>query len=177
MSMRVYAWCEDESRLVFALSQLRGRGYERLEAYTPYPMPQVPDALALPRSRLPLLAFWVGMSAAAATYAVQWLLNDWLYPINVGARPPHFPLSYVPICFEVGILFAALTAFLGVLIRGKLGRLYTRVFDLPDYARVTRDGMLIELTVSDSAEAEVARDALHALGLSELSALSEAPCD
>jgi hypothetical protein len=50
--------------------------------------------------------FAAGLGAVAGAYGLQWLLNAYLYPLDAGGRPAHFPLAFVPITFEMGVLFA-----------------------------------------------------------------------
>ncbi len=133
----IYASYDAPEQLVSAIHALRGKA--RLEAYTPYPNEAVIEALQLPRSRIPLLAFTMGLGAAALTYLLQWYITAYSYPIDVGGRPPHFPLSFVPICFEMGMLSAALTALTAVAVLDRLGQLWDPVFELPGFASATRD--------------------------------------
>jgi hypothetical protein len=165
---RLYAIYDDPEQLVAAIRSLRARGHERLEAYTPFPVEGVSEALGLAPSRIPSYAFASGLAAAAITYLVQWLINDWSYPINVGGRPPHFPLSYVPVCFEVGVLFAALTCVIAVAIAGRFGALWAPVFELGEFAGVTRDQHWLELCVEQNAErARLALASTHPLQILE----------
>ena len=110
MADRILAQYEHEDALAAAIHQLHARGYRALDAYLPFPAIEVEDALtgsSLARpSRLPYLCFLFGVLAAGTAYALQWLLNGYLYPLVVGGRPPHFPLAFVPITFEMGVLFA-----------------------------------------------------------------------
>lgn len=150
MADRLLAQYLDEDALARAIHALRARGYHALEAYLPFPAVAVEDALTTP-SRLPYLCFGVGIGAAAAAYALQWLLNGYLYPLVVGGRPPHFPLTFVPITFEMGVLFASFTAFIGVLWRGRLVRLTDPVQGTPGFDSVTRDRFWLEVSAADPA--------------------------
>lgn len=139
----------DATELVRGVEILRRRRYTRIEAYTPYPVHELDHALDAPPSRLPRAIFAIAVAAAGAAYALQWLLNAYLYPLDVGGRPPHYPLSFVPITFEMGILAAALTAFVGVLVLGRLVRLYDPVFDAPGFESATKDRFWLEITADD----------------------------
>lgn len=135
--------------LVAAMDAMRERGYRHVDAYTPYPLPEAEHALGIPRSRLPVLVFALGISAAAGAYALQWYLNAYLYPMDVGGRPPHMPLPYMIITFEMGILFAALTAFFGVLACAGATRLWDPVFEVPGFERATIDRFFLEIDRRD----------------------------
>ena len=143
------------SRLAGAIRLVRERGATYVEAYTPYPVPEVEEALGallpfdrsvrLGPSRLSAAVLVVGLAAAAGTYGLQWLLDAYLYPVDVGGRPPHFPLAFVPITFEMGVLFASLTAFVGVLAGGRLLRLWDPSREVHGIESATGTGFWLEV--------------------------------
>lgn len=135
--------------LVAAIEGMRGHGYRRLDAFTPFPIHEVEHALHLRRSRLPYVIFCVGALAAAGAYFLQWYLNAYLYPLNVGGRPPHFPLAYLIITFEMGVLFAGFTAFFGVLGLGRLFKLWDPVFEIDGFEGVTDDRYWLQVSARD----------------------------
>lgn len=149
MADRMLAEYADEDALIAAIRRLRAGGYRRLETYLPFPSHEVEDALGEPRSRLPFAIGGVGLAAAAGAYALQWLLVAQLYPLVVGGRPPHFPLTFVLITFEMGVLFASLTAFFGVLRLGRLVRLTDAVQGTPGFESATRDRFWLEVEADD----------------------------
>ena len=165
MADRVLAEFADAGALAAAIRALRERGYRGLEAYLPYAVTDVEEALAAPRSRLPVAVFVVGLLAAAGTYGLQWFLVAWNYPLVVGGRPPHFPLTFVPITFEMGVLFASFTAFFGVLALGRLVRLIDGVQGTPGFESVTGDRFWLEVRTGEGrSDAERTREELIALG-------------
>lgn len=136
-------------QLVQALGAMRQKGYCRLDAYTPYPLSEVEEALRLQRSRLPWVVFIGGIAGAGAAYFLQWYLNAYLYPLNVGGRPPHFPLAFVPITFEMGVLVAALTGFVCVLAGARLLRLWDPVFEVEGFERASIDRFWLRVESRD----------------------------
>lgn len=151
----VYAEFEEPELLVQALAAVRQWGPARVEAYTPYPVAAIERALDAPPSRLPYAIFAGGMGGAAGAYGLQWLLNAYLYPLDVGGRPPHFPLSYVPITFEMGVLFASLTAFFGVLFAGRLLQLWTPEREVDGIESATKTSFwLVVMTDAPTADLE-----------------------
>lgn len=124
MRTHVFAEYEDPAALAHAISEVRAWGSVRVEAYSPYFVPEVERALGARPSRVPLVVLIAGLAGAAGAYALQWLLNAYLYPLNVGGRPPHFPLAFVPITFEMGVLLAATGAVVAVLVGARLLRLW-----------------------------------------------------
>ena len=150
MDSRLMAEFADLEPLLRAIRAMRERGYSRLEAYTPFPSPEVDEALGCRRSRLPYAIFVGGLLGVAGGYFLQWLLNAYLYPLDAGGRPPHFPLAFVPITFEMGVLLAGLTAFLGVLVLGGLVRLWHPVFETPGFRSATNDRFWLEVSSRDA---------------------------
>jgi hypothetical protein len=149
MADRLLAEFSTRDRLAGAIRVLRDRGYRRLDAYTPYSVEEVEEALGLRRSRLPLAVFAAGLGAAGGAYFLQWFLNAYLYPLNFGGRPPHFPLPFLIITFEMGILFAGLTAFAGVIALGRLLRLHDPPQSAPGFESATRDRFWLEVSMRD----------------------------
>jgi hypothetical protein len=146
---RVLAEYEHPDTLLHAVHSLRDQGYHRLEVYSPYPLLGVDEALGRKGSRLPWLVFVGGAGAAAGAYFLEWLLNAFLYPLNVGNRPPHYPLSYVPITFEMGVLFASFTAFALVFALAKLPTLAHPVFDAEGFTSASNDKFWLEVSSRD----------------------------
>jgi hypothetical protein len=125
--------------LASAARHLRARGYRELDAYTPYSTEAVREALALEPSPLSPLVLLGAVFGAGAAYFVQFYTTAHLYPVNVGGRPLHMPLAFVPITFEMGVLFAAFAAFFGVLIGGRLLKLWDPVFEVQGFESVSVD--------------------------------------
>jgi hypothetical protein len=132
-----------------------------IEAYTPYSTDEVRTALGRPRSKLGWFVFAAGIFGSSAAYFLQWYLVGYLYPLNVGSRPPHMPLAFVPITFEMGVLCAASTAFFGTLIAGHLVRPWHPVFEAEGFESVSVDRFWLAVRTSDGAlgAEEIAKEA------------------
>lgn len=151
MADRMLGEFEDEHATVAAIQRLYDEGYRRLEAYMPFPSIEVDRALGAYRSRLPMVIFLFGTCGAGAAYFLQWLLVGYLYPLNAGSRPPHFPLAFVIITFEMGVLAASLCAYFGPLVLGRLFRLTDDVQGTPGFDSATRDRFWLEVSAGDPA--------------------------
>jgi hypothetical protein len=139
----------DAEQLARAIGELSHGGFTQLEAYTPYSTEVVREALGRSRSRLSWLVGAAGIVGASGAYLLQWYLVAYLYPLNVGGRPPHMPLAFVPITFEMGVLAAAFTAFFGVLVGGKLVRLWHPVFEVEGFESASIDRFWLRVRVFD----------------------------
>ena len=145
----VIAEFESPAALIEAARQAREAGYRKMDAYTPYPIEALAHALKLPRTKLPLLVFVGGALGCATGLAMQWFATAVHYPINVGGRPVASWPSYVPITFELTVLFAALFAVLGMLGLNGLPMPYHPVFNVPRFALASRDRFFLCIESGD----------------------------
>jgi hypothetical protein len=151
---------EDAAR---AARRVRALGYEDVEVFGPFPVPELDDALAVPRTRVPALTLLAGVSGAAIALAIQWWTNAYDYPIDVGGRPLASWPTYVVIVFETTVLLAAFATFAAVLLGSRLPRLYDPVFDLPGIERSTIDRFCLAIGGVDLARDAVAHEELDDL--------------
>lgn len=110
--------------LVAACRALRSEGYSRLDAFTPFAVPELDEALALPKSRAPSLVLGGGIAGACSALLLQWWCNTHDYPLFVGGRP-RLPIpAWIPITFELTVLGAASVGFFAMILGGELPRLF-----------------------------------------------------
>ncbi len=125
--------------LLHAVRHLRARGYKRLDAFTPYPVRGVEQAMGLPRSRINWIVFPIAMAGAGLGYLIQLFCNAHDYPINVGGRPLFSLPAFIPITFETGVLTASIGGVLVLLLLCRLPELHAPVFDVDGFARASID--------------------------------------
>jgi hypothetical protein len=142
---------ETPEALVAAAQAARDAGYRHAEAYAPYAVEGLAEAVGFRRSRIPACVLVGGLVGAACGYFLQWYAAVRSYPEEVGARPLHSWPMFVPVTFEMTILFAALTAFLAVLLGNGLPRLAHPIFDAPDFDLATRNRFFLCLRTDDPA--------------------------
>lgn len=165
MGERVFAEFAGAEELAAAVRELVRRGTGELEAHTPYSTHPVRAALGRRRSRLSYAIGAAGFLGAALAYGIEWWTVGEDYPLNVGGRPPHMPLAFVPIAFEMGILSAAFTAFFGVLVAGRLVKLYDPSFEIDGFESSTVDAFWLALPLpAQKDEAAELEAALRELG-------------
>jgi hypothetical protein len=140
---------EGPSELVAAAGRAREAGYRKMDAYTPYPIHELTEALGLPRTKLPMLVFIGGALGCGTALLMQWFAAAVHYPINVGGRPlASWPL-FIPITFELTVLFAAGTAVLGMLGLNGLPMPYHPIFNAPRFALASRDRFFLCIEARD----------------------------
>jgi hypothetical protein len=151
--------------IVAAAEALRERGFRELDAFTPRPIEALEDAIAPGRSTLPRTVFIAGALGAAVGLGTQWFCNTWDMPLNVGGRPPFSLPAFIPITFELMVLFAAVAAFFGVLSRAGLPHLTHPVFDVAAFARASDDRFWLFVSRDDACyRVDETERLLHELG-------------
>jgi len=115
MSDWIFGEFGSSSAMLDAARRLRQRGITQLDAYSPYPITGAEEALGLRKSRVPWIALTGGLTGVTTAYLLQWFTNAVDYPINVGGRPLQAAPAFIPITFELGVLFAAFSIFFGLL--------------------------------------------------------------
>jgi Protein of unknown function (DUF3341) len=137
--------------LLRAVRELRARGFRRLDAFTPYPVKGLEQALGLTRSPLNWLVFPLAMGGAGLAYLIQWWCNAIDYPINVGGRPLHSALAFIPIVFETGVLTASFAGFFIFLALSHLPELYSPVSDVEGFERASTVSFWVGVDERDPA--------------------------
>ena len=140
---------DDPNELVHAVRVTVEAGYAGVDAFTPFPIEAVADALGEHRNRLPLLVLIGGLSGGIAGYLLQWWTSAIDYPLNIGGRPFHSWPAFVPVTFECTILGAALAAVLGKLALNGLPMPYHPLFNVPRFALSSRDRFFLCIKATD----------------------------
>jgi len=125
------------------------QGYRRLDAYTPFPVEGLAEAIGFTRNRLPLIVLAGGIVGGLAAYLMMWYSAVINYPLNVGGRPYHSWPAFVPITFEMTVLAAAFAAVLGMLGLNGLPMPYHPVFNVPRFRFATKDRFFLIVFSSD----------------------------
>jgi hypothetical protein len=112
-----------------AAERTREAGYTRLDAYTPFPVHGLDDAISFSDSRIKWMIFFMGLFGGAAGLAFIYFTAVIDYPLNVGGRPLFSWPSFIPVTFECTILLASLTAFFGMLALNGLPKPFHPIFD------------------------------------------------
>ena len=140
---------ENPTGLVNAARAARDKGYRKLDAYSPFPIEELSDALHLHRNRLPLIVLIGGICGGLTGYLLQYYVTVWNFPINVAGRPLHSWPAYIIITFEMTILFGALSCVLGLLGLCRLPEPYHPVFNVPRFAFASRNRFFLCIESTD----------------------------
>ncbi len=161
-------------RLLAATERAYEQGYRQMDAYTPYPVEGLSDALHFRRTWVPPLVLLGGIIGAVSGYALQYYAAVIAYPVNVGGRPMNTVPMWVPVIFELTILIAALFAVLGMLALNGLPMPYHPVFNVPRFAMATRDRFFLVVMATDPKfDRDGTRRFLESLGAQEVSDVAQ----
>ncbi len=140
----------DPSSVVAAARRAYREGYRKMDAYTPFPIEELAEALGYhSRGRLPRLVLLGGLVGCVAGFALQYWTSVYAYPLNVGGRPLNSWPAFVPVTFETTVLFAALTAVLAMLGLNGLPRPHHPVFNAPNFALASQDRFFLCIEAED----------------------------
>jgi hypothetical protein len=135
--------------LIAAAHGVHDAGYRCVDAYTPYPIEEVSEALGHHRSKLPLIVLLGGLLGGLGGYSLQFWVATIAYPMNIGGRPFHSWPAFIVPTFECTILGAALFAVLGMFALNGLPHPYHPVFNVPRFALASRDRYFLVVETED----------------------------
>jgi hypothetical protein len=137
--------------LLDGIRALRLCGVWRIDAFTPYEVAGLQDVLGVPRSRLSWIVLAAGLVGGGGAYLLQWWINVIDYPLNIGGRPYHSAPAFIPITFEMAVLFASAAALICAIVLGGLPRLWHPVFEVDGFERATIDRFWLAVDGGDAA--------------------------
>ncbi len=138
------------TQLVDAANKIREAGYTKTDAFSPFPLHEIDEALGIKRSILPILVFFGGIAGLLTGLSLQIFVHYIDYPIIVGGRPFISIPSFIPPAYELTILFASFTAVGGMLLLNGLPQPYHPVFNVPRFALATREKFFLLIETKDS---------------------------
>jgi hypothetical protein len=140
---------DSPTELVRAAERAHDEGYRKMDAYTPFPIEELSEAIGFHHTRLPLVVLIGGILGCLGGYGLQYWVAVIEYPLNVGGRPFHSWPSFIPITFETTVLVAALSAVLGMLALNGLPMPYHPVFNVKSFALASKDKFFLCIEAED----------------------------
>jgi hypothetical protein len=131
--------------LYHACERVRDEGFTRWDAHTPFPVHGLDKAMGLRRSPLPWIVLAAGLAGLAFGFGLQWWVHVEAYPLVISGKPYNAWPAFIPITFELGVLFAALGAVFGMLGLNRLPMHYHPLFQSKVFERVTDDAFFISI--------------------------------
>jgi hypothetical protein len=135
--------------LIAAVAAAKHAGYTRLDAFSPFPMQEVADALGVRPRVIPWIAAVTAFTGAVIQYGSQYWMNAVDYPLNVGGRPLHSWPAFIPSTLIVAILWAGAATLLSMLLILRLPRLHHPVFAVQGFERASEDRFFLLILGED----------------------------
>ena len=140
---------EDHEALLSASKRTYEAGYREIDAFSPYPVHGLDEAIGVKRTRLPYLVLTCGLLGAALGFSLQYWVSAIAYPLNIGGRPFFSWPSFIPITFECGIIGAAFSAGIGMILANKLPMPYHPLFNVESFDRASQDRFFLCVESTD----------------------------
>lgn len=142
---------DDAEDVVVAAQKSLEAGYscKHMDAYTPFPVHGLPEALGFKEDKVPWIIFLSGLAGAGGGLLLQYWVSAEAYAINVGGRPYFSWPMFIPVTFETTVLIAAFGATFGMLALNGLPRPYHSIFNAPNFERASQDKFFLAIESDD----------------------------
>jgi hypothetical protein len=160
---------DNPTDVVNAAHKTQEAGYQRIDAYSPYPIEELSEAIGVHSTKMPLIVLIGGIIGGLAGDLMQYYMLVVDYPLNVGGKPLHSWPQFIPITFECVVLGAGLSAVFGMLALNGLPEPYHPVFNTPNFALASRDRFFLLVESADPKfDRDKTADFLRGLGAREV---------
>jgi hypothetical protein len=163
---------DSATALVEAGEKTRDAGYKKIDAYSPFPVEGLAEAIGFHHDLVPLVTLIGGIIGGSTGYLMQYWMSVISYPLNIGGKPYHSWPSFIIITFEMTILFAGISAVLGMLALNGLPMPYHPVFNVPRFALASKDRFFLIVFASDpkydTAATRQFMESLHPRSIAEV---------
>lgn len=152
MDKKIYgllAEFDTPTQMVDAARKVRDAGFTKTDAFSPFPLHEIDEALGIKKSILPFLVLGGGVVGLLTGLGLTYYVHVLEYPIIVGGRPFFSLPSFIPPMYELTILFAAFTAVFGMILLNGLPQPYHPVFNVPRFALATREKFFLLIETKD----------------------------
>jgi mono/diheme cytochrome c family protein len=149
---RKFGWIaeySEEHQLLDAARKVRESGYTKTDAFTPYPVHGIDEAMGVGPTKLPFISLVCGLTGTFIALVMEIWTNAIDYPYIISGKPLLSIPAYIPVTFELTILLAAFSTFLGMLALNGLPRFSNPVFTSPRFRAATDDKYFLYVDASD----------------------------
>ena len=135
--------------LLAATKKAREAGYKHVEAYTPFPVEGLSEAVGFKWTAVPLLTLMGGLGGGMTGFGLQYWVAAITYPLNIGGRPLNSWPAFIPVTFELTVLGASIFAVFGMLALNKLPQPYHPVFNVARFGQASTDKFFLCIEARD----------------------------
>ena len=140
---------ETPDALVHAAEAVKNAGYASTDAFSPFPIHGLDDAIGFKETKVAPIIFMGGLTGLVGGFGLQYYCQVMAYPMNIGGRPDYSWVAWIPPTFEMTILFASLAAVFGMLALNGFPHPYHPVFNAPRFSRASQDGFFLLIEAAD----------------------------
>jgi hypothetical protein len=160
--------------LLTAAHRTREAGFTKTDAYSPFPIHGLAEAIGFKEHLVPKFVFAGGLTGLLGGLGLEYWSSVIAYPLNIGGRPYAPWVSFIPPAFETTILFAAFTAVISMIALNGLPQPYHPVFNAPRFVLASQDKFFLAIEAADPKfDLEATRAFLGGLGPREVVAVDE----
>jgi hypothetical protein len=160
---------DDPNVLISAAKRTYAEGYRKIDAFSPFPIEEVWEAIGQHDRRLSFIVLAGGLAGLLSGLGLQEWVHQIAYPINIAGKPLNSWPQFVPVTFELTILFAAIAGVIGMIALNGLPMPYHPVFNVERFERASRDKFFLLVEASDPKfDRQRTRDFLKGLEASEV---------
>lgn len=171
----IIAEFDETPKVAHAAEMVRDAGYRRWDVSTPFPIHGMEESMGQRKTKLPYLVFGAAITGVIAAAAMQWFMNAFDYEFVVQGKDPMDWEAYLPVMFELGVLFSAFAALLGMLALNGLPRFNHPLFSSERFLSVSDDRFVIAIEADDPAfDPEETRALLERAGAVDIDLVEEA---
>jgi len=142
---------DSPKQLMDAARKVREAGYRRMDAYVPFPVEGLSEALGLSRrhNQVPWLTLIGGLGGGLTGFFFQLWVSAWSYPMNIGGRPLNSWPAFIPVTFELTVLGASTFAVFGMLALNRLPQPHHPLFNVARFKRASVDKFFLCVEARD----------------------------
>jgi hypothetical protein len=141
---------ETAEQLIHAVEKACEAGYRRMDAYTPFPVEGLSEAMGLRRNKVPLITLIGGLIGGLGGFGFEYWVNVISYPMNIGGRPLNSWPAFIPVTFELTVLGASLSAVFGMLALNRLPQPHHPLFNVERFKHASTDRFFLAIEARDA---------------------------